>query len=541
MILLTWLLATVWAAGSHPQIDSIYMIMVDRFSNGRSDNDAEIDPTNTAAFHGGDIAGVTANLDFIEQLGANTVWLSPITKMRTTPIDGHGAFHGYWLENGRRLEPRFGTLADLSALTSALASRGMGLIVDQVLNHVGPDTPLTRTHPDWFHGQGDITDWNDPAQLVDHDVHGLPDLDHTNAQVVKHLVSDGQYWLKHAQPTGFRVDAVRHLDPGFLKLWISRLSAQSEQDLVFLGEVFDGNPVTLARRIAGTGLTHSFDFPLHYALIESICKGGDLRRIAAVLSQDRRYEPGLVQITFLDNHDTPRVATVCAEKTQDAFTWLTSLRGVPAITWGTAAGLTGETETEARGDMVFKPTPLKAHITARLDDRRAYSPLVHGHTDILKATPTALVVARVMTHEAVVIATDETDGTPVLPAQAGPVHWIPISGGQVRRWLITPKSKGSFEAWVQKISADQNSTVTVQIKAAADSFISGSDPALGGWDTSAAAGPGDTTVALPTGGMVAVKTFKRTETGDIIWSQEADRFIDVDAIAITGDAVSLGR
>jgi hypothetical protein len=524
-----------------PQMDSIYLVMVDRFENGRADNDGYIDPTDPAAFHGGDLAGVIEKLDFIETLGVDTLWLSPITKMRTAAIDGRGAFHGYWLENGRKLEPRFGTMAELETLRRGLTERGIGLILDQVLNNVGPDTPLLAQHPDWFHGRGDITDWEDAAQLRTHDVHGLPDLDHQKIGVVKHLVSDGLYWLNKASPTGFRIDSVRHIDPAFLKAWTRRLDANSETPLIFAGEINDKNPVRIAEMVAESGLTHSFDFPLHHALTASICKGGDLQQVAAVLTQDRRFEPGHQRITFLDNHNTPRLASTCGEQRQTALTWLTSLRGTPMITWGTAAGLTGTTAALARSDMVFDPTPMHAWIGARLDERRSYTPLVEGLTDILKATPDTLVVARVLPDEAVVIAMDETTAPPSLPEHAGEVQWIRISSTPVRRWLITPKSPSGFQGWVDHIQASEASTTPIKMVAASDNFISGSDPALGAWDTEKAVSPGEHTIALPTGGHVAVKTFKRGEDGEVIWSTDPNTFINVDAQAASGDSVKLGR
>lgn len=535
---LIWLLAS---ANASPSMDSIYLVMVDRFANGRTDNDVEIDITDTQAFHGGDLSGITANIDYIEALGVDTVWLTPITKMRTAPINEHGAFHGYWLENGRKVEPRFGSLAELKALREALRVRGIKLILDVVLNHVGPDTPLVSMQPDWFHAKGDITDWSDVTQLQTHDVHGLPDLNQTLPSVTQHLTRDGQHWLKQVSPAGFRIDAVRHLDPVFLKTWTDQLSKNAAEPLIFAGEIFDGNPVNIANTVKKSGLTHSFDFPLHYAIIESMCAGGDLRKIATVLTQDRRFAPDHQHITFLDNHDTARMTTACGEQTRPALTLLTSLRGIPAITWGSGAALEGATASEARADMIFEPTPLREWIVDRLDDRRSYTPLISGQTDVLLASESRLVVARVLRDEAIVISVGESPAKPVLPAEAGAVHWIPIAGEHVRRWLITPKDASGFQAWVEKLTTDEAQTIDITIEAGSADYISGSDPVLGAWSESAALGPGSQTVALPVGGHVAVKTFQRAEDGTVTWSSESDHFIDVDASATTGDPIKLGR
>ena len=528
------------ASASPPQMDSIYLVMVDRFSNGSGSNDGLIDPNKPQAFHGGDLIGLTQKLDAIEQIGVDTIWLTPITKMRTEPIVEHGAYHGYWVSNGRKLEPRFGTYSDLNVFRDALEQRGIKLLLDIVLNHVGPDTPLTQTHPDWFRKNGDITDWADPVQRRTHDVHGLPDLDQERVDVTRHLVEDGLYWLKTARPSGFRIDAVRHMDPTFLKVWVKQMNTNTETPLIFAGEIFDGNPVAVAKEVQASGLTHSFDFPLYYALIESICEGKDLRKIAAVLTQDRHYPAHHQWITFLDNHDTPRVATSCGDKTKTAFTLLTSMRGIPSITWGTEVGLTGKTESEARSDMRFEDHPMVPFLARLLDDRRAYSPLTDGKTDILKATDTELVLARVMPSEAVIISIGGS-GQPVLPKEADAAHWINIESEGMQRWLITPKEGNGFQAWFERIQADESSTSDISINMAGTDYLSGSDVALGAWDPQSAVGPGQVTVALPRGGVVAVKRLKRTGEGTVVWSAHPDHFIDVDAATILDEPVKLGR
>jgi len=521
-------------------MDSIYLVMVDRFANGSGSNDGLVDPSQPDAFHGGDLQGLTQQLDTIERLGVDTLWLTPITAMRTEPIAEHGAYHGYWVANGRKLEPRFGTYGDLKVFREALEQRGLQLLLDIVLNHVGPDTALTQTHPDWFRKNGDIIDWGDPIQRRTHDVHGLPDLDQERIDVTRHLVDDGLYWLKAAQPSGFRIDAVRHMDPTFLKVWIGRMNSSTTTPLIFAGEIFDGNPVTVAKEVQESGLTHSFDFPLHYAMIEGICEGKDLRKIAAVLTQDRHYPAHHQWITFLDNHDTPRVATSCGEKTQAAFTFLTSMRGVPAITWGTEVGLTGKTENEARADMRFEDHPMQPFLARLLDDRRAYSPLTDGRTDILKSTDTELVIARVMPSEAVIISLGGA-GRPILPKEAQAAHWITIDSEGMQRWLVTPKDGYGFQSWFDRIQADASETADITIELSSADYLSGSDPALGAWNPQNAVGPGPVTVALPRGGVVSVKRLKRTEEGTVVWSAHPDHFIDVDAATILDEPIKLGR
>jgi hypothetical protein len=178
---------------------SIYFVMVDRFANGSRANDGDADPNDPQAFHGGDLVGLRGRLDWLQSLGVDTVWLSPVSRMRTSKWHGYGAFHGYWTYELSSMEPRLGDEAELVALSDELHRRGMKLVLDLVLNHVGPEAPLVAEKPDWFHRKGGVTDWNDPTQLVNHDVHGLPDLATERADVAAHLLDGSRRWLRAGQ------------------------------------------------------------------------------------------------------------------------------------------------------------------------------------------------------------------------------------------------------------------------------------------------------------------------------------------------------
>lgn len=182
--------------GTPFQPRAIYFVMVDRFFNGDRSNDGDADPADPHGFHGGDLDGLTAKLDWIRALGVDTVWLSPISRMRTSKWHGYGAFHGYWTWDLGQVEPRFGDEAALKRLREALDARGMKLVLDVVVNHVGPDAPLLTQHPDWFHRKGGVTDWTNPTQLVDYDVHGLPDLATEKPEVYRYLVAGTRRWLR---------------------------------------------------------------------------------------------------------------------------------------------------------------------------------------------------------------------------------------------------------------------------------------------------------------------------------------------------------
>ncbi len=173
----------------------IYFAMVDRFANGDRSNDGDAALEDPQGFHGGDLQGLIDRLDWIQALGFDTVWLSPVFRMRTQKWHGYGAFHGYWTWDLAALEPRFGDELLLAKLRSELDRRKMKLMLDLVLNHVGPDAPLLTAKPSWFHRRGGVTDWNDASQLVMNDVHGLPDLATEQDEVFEYLLGAARRWL----------------------------------------------------------------------------------------------------------------------------------------------------------------------------------------------------------------------------------------------------------------------------------------------------------------------------------------------------------
>lgn len=189
----------VMAGASAPKAaarpSGIYFVMVDRFANGDRSNDGLASAEDAQGFHGGDLKGLIDHLDWIRSLGFDTVWLSPIFKMRTDKWHGFGAFHGYWTWDLAALEPKFGDELLLAQLRSELDRRGMKLMLDLVLNHVGPDAPLLTSKPGWFHKRGGVTDWNDATQLVMNDVHGLPDFATEQDEVFEYLLGAARRWL----------------------------------------------------------------------------------------------------------------------------------------------------------------------------------------------------------------------------------------------------------------------------------------------------------------------------------------------------------
>ncbi|MBK8012520.1 MAG: alpha-amylase [Deltaproteobacteria bacterium] len=133
----------------------IYQIMVDRFHNGDPNNDYFVKPSALGGFHGGDWQGVIDKLDYLEELGVNTLWISPV--IRNVDEDaGFYSYHGYWGQDFFRPNPNFGDLYKLRELVDKAHERDILVVLDIVTNHVGQlwyyDINGNGRHDEWLTG-----------------------------------------------------------------------------------------------------------------------------------------------------------------------------------------------------------------------------------------------------------------------------------------------------------------------------------------------------------------------------------------------------
>ncbi|MBS1152529.1 MAG: glucosyl hydrolase family protein [Myxococcaceae bacterium] len=517
----------------------VYFVMVDRFANGDPTNDGVVDLKDPAAFHGGDLQGVLNRLDWLQSLGVRTVWLSPVFAMRPDKYGPYGAFHGYWTWDLNRVDPRFGDEALLGKLSDALHARGMRLVMDLVLNHVGPDAPLVKEKPSWFHQKGGITDWNDPDQLVNSDVHGLPDLATEREDVYRFLLDASLKWIRVARPDGFRLDAVKHLPLSFWARFNQDLRKASRPNFELLGEMLDGDPQVVSRVQREGGFTTMFDFPLHFAIIDVFCKGQSAARLAAVLTSDRVYPSPGTLTTLADNHDLPRLMSQCGndlEKARQAIAFLLTARGVPSIIWGTEIGQVGEKDPANRASMIFAEAPMKAEIAKWTALRRQSPALESGATRVIEASRDAFAALRLLDDQAALVVFNRADTEWKAP---------PLEGKWTEPLVVAPKSEkvflgtGSFKALAANARAlSQGKAVTREVRFIAkgagkedDVRVVGSGPELGGWRPEAglkltgAVG----TARLPVDGVFEFKLAVKSGAGPWRWQSGDNQVLQVGA------------
>ena len=360
------------------QDDVIYLIMPDRFADGDRSNDrpagstATYDRSQPKAYHGGDLQGIRNHLDYLHELGVNTLWLTPVWK------NADSDYHGYHVVDFYAIDEHMGSLRDYQELIDGAHQLKMKVLIDYVANHTGPDHPWVNDPPTsrWFHGTpgnhlqplyefGSLIDPHATAAEKQRTIEGwfvdrLPDLNTDDALVSQYLLDNALWWTEIAGLDGFRLDTFPYSTRRFWSSFLQGLYAVYPR-VDSVGEVSDHDPAVSAFFDGGRSqfdgidsqVSTVFDFPLSYALRDVILKGEPVGRIIEVLQRDWLYPNPDMLVTFLGNHDNRRFRSEegsSAEKLKLAFSLLLTLRGIPQIYSGDEIGMQGGEDPDNRRD-----------------------------------------------------------------------------------------------------------------------------------------------------------------------------------------------
>ncbi len=396
------------------QQQNIYQLITDRFFDGDPSNnnaDGNYSATGTTSVHGGDFKGIEQKLDYIKALGATAVWISPVV------LNGHGQFHGYAGRDFYKVDPHWGSLADLQHFTAAAHARGLLVIDDIICNH-GDDliystdsgyaaylappagytlkyrsssltyappfdiynstyTPTNNALTNLFHNYGAIPDYNIPDHYQLGELSGLDDFRTESPYVRSNMAAIYNFWIQQAGFDGFRIDTFKHVDTGFWQYWcplVHQFAAtnSAKPNFFMFGEVYDTNEV-LCGSYTGTKSGGSFlldsvlDYPLYFKVGSVFGSGSGATSLiqSHYNSVDSVYDPvsRMQLVTFLDNHDQPRfLNSSTTNRLAVALVFLYTSRGIPCLYYGTEQAFNGATDPNDREDMFagqFKDAGLK--------------------------------------------------------------------------------------------------------------------------------------------------------------------------------------
>lgn len=348
--------------------DAIYLIAPDRFANGNIENDNvdgyadSVDRENKGGRHGGDIEGIIDHLDYISDMGFTQIWTMPLLE---NAMDAY-SYHGYSTTDYYKIDPRFGSNEDYVSLSNHAAEKGVGIIMDMVLNHIGSNHLWMKDKPsaDWINNKGTFKGTTHKRESL-HDPHAvasdvkgfsdgwfvptMPDLNQRNPHLANYLIQNAIWWVEYANLSGIRVDTYSYSDKDFLAQWTQSLMAEYP-NFNIVGEEWSVNPAITAYWQAGShrhddyesALPSVMDFPLQTAVVEALTSdeswNSGFISIYETLATDFLYGDPNNLVVFPDNHDMSRIFTQVdhdVRKWNMAMTLFLTTRGIPQVFYGT--------------------------------------------------------------------------------------------------------------------------------------------------------------------------------------------------------------
>ncbi len=383
----------------------IYFALTDRFADGDPRNNdqgaGEYKPGRLAYYQGGDLQGLRQRLGYVQGLGATALWITP--PVLNQWWDGnYSSYHGYWAQDFSKMDPHVGTLQDYRLLSDALHRRDMYLVQDIVVNHTGnyfyikPGAPAGQEAQHWvphpgsrptaaptqkpfdmndvrqpahraagiYHWTTDVSNYQDPSQLLNYQMAGLDDLNTENPVVRRALRQSYAHWIKEVGVDAYRVDTAFYVPPDYFAdllyakdpkapglLQVARQTGR--RDFFLFGEGFaidkpyqDSEAQRIERYMTGPKgealLPGMLNFPLYGSGSEVFGRGAPTAVLGDRITRMVKLHPRLHWMpSFVDNHDIDRaLAGSSVRGLEQHLLALMTLPGIPVLYYGTEQGFT---------------------------------------------------------------------------------------------------------------------------------------------------------------------------------------------------------
>ncbi len=346
----------------------IYFAVTDRFFDGNtSNNDAYgVKDYNTgdkggSSYHGGDFAGLTQKLDYLKDLGVNTIWITPIVENITS--DQHDAdtdtatygYHGYWASDFTKLNKHLGTEEEFAALIDAAHSRGMKLMVDVVLNHAGYGTEKYFNNILEGADGKKIKMLRDSSNTVSGDdkqdaLSDLPDFVTEDAEVRNQLIKWQTDWMEKYKIDYYRVDTVKHVDSTTWSAFKNSLT-KVNPDFKMIGEYSGAGYANTAGELGTGSMDALLDFDFNDFAKDFV--GGKISTVEnSLLKRNAALNNTATMGNFLNNHDDDTLQELLVKKSglsaEEAYnlmkvaaTLQITAKGQPVIYYGDELGQAG--------------------------------------------------------------------------------------------------------------------------------------------------------------------------------------------------------
>lgn len=356
--------------------------------------------------------------DYLKELGVDAILLNPI-------FDSDN--HGYDTRDFRTIDCRLGTNKDFADVCRTLHEHGIRIVLDGVFNHVGrgfwafrdvQEKKWDSPYKDWFCINFDGNScYNDGFWYEGWEGHfELVKLNLANSAVVDYLLECVKGWIDEFDIDGLRLDVAYCLDRNFMKR-LRSFCQELKPDFALIGEVLFGD----YNQIVNDEMLHSCTNYECYKGIYSSFNSMNMFEIAHSLN--RQYGPeqwciyrGKHLMSFVDNHDVTRIASILTNKNHLPLTYglLLGMPGVPCIYYGSEWGEEGV--KAPNNDYALrpcfeepKPNELTEEIKKMIHVRTGSNALCHGSYRNVVLTNHQLIFERRTDDERMLVAINASD------------------------------------------------------------------------------------------------------------------------------------
>ena len=394
--------------------DVLYMLMPDRFASSGTDKSRikgmlpySINRNEPSLRHGGDINGIRQHLDYFNDLGVTALWFTPVLENNSPDNSKQSTYHGYATTNYYRVDPRFGTNDDYSALIEEAHAKGLKVVMDMIFNHCGFDHPWVKDMPskDWFNypewlypenqahnkktntidGAATVNDKYlqtsykltpvlDPyASQVDmkETVDGwfvptMPDLNQRNHHLMTYLIQNSEWWIETAGIDGIRMDTYPYADRTAMAHWMEVLD-EEYPNFNTVGETWVTEPAYTAAWQKDSKLSDQNSYlktVMDFAFYDrvNLAKNEEtngwwngFNRIYNSLCYDYLYKDPSHVMAFIENHDTDRFLGNGQDTLalKQSLALLLTMNRIPQLYYGTEVLMNGtkqQTDGHVRRD-----------------------------------------------------------------------------------------------------------------------------------------------------------------------------------------------
>lgn len=466
----------------------VYFAVTDRFFDGdTSNNDAYgVGDYNTgdkggSSYHGGDFAGLNEKLDYLKDLGVNTIWITPIVENITE--DQHDAktdtatygYHGYWASDFTEINKHLGTKEEFATLLDAAHSRGMKLMVDVVLNHAGYGTE------DYFNNILTDEDGNavkmlrDSSNTVSGDdklapLSDLPDFVTEDPEVRDQLIEWQTDWMDEFDIDYYRVDTVKHVDSTTWAAFKNSLT-KVNPDFKMIGEYSGAGYANTAGELGTGSMDALLDFDFNDFAQNFV--GGNISNVESSLQKRNAALNNTATMgSFLSSHDEDSLQYKLVNESgfseEEAYnlmkvaaTLQITAKGQPVIYYGEEIGQGGANNWPLQ-------TNRRDFDWTELENQKADSNSIYNHYKTMLAIRNAYTDVFARGDRATVAASD-ADGYEVISrSYADDTLYVGMNIKETAKEVTIPVSedagsvvKNLYDGKEYTVSADKTVTVTI--------------------------------------------------------------------------------